>query len=460
MSFRFRAIAACIVLAIFTSLIAACGTTGGANPDGAAAPVEGSTAAPAEDGAAAPAGGNAATQAGACPAEAAGQTVTLWSPLTGPDGQFMTQLAQQFNEQNGQNIQVNHVPQPDYVQKLNTAAAGGNLPEMTVVRADDIAEMVVRNVLKPISTEAQAILGDDVAGQFPEQVWNVGSIEGNRYTIPLDVHPLVLYYNKDMFEAAGIEGPPTTREEFDAAAETLNQNGVRGVAIGTAFQAGTLFWTLLRQFGGNAFSEGGTEATFNSPEGVEALTYLRDLKEKYSPEVSGAGDPEVTLFTQGQAAMVIHGPWHISNLQQLPFTGFAPVPQWGDEFAVWGGSHQLGFTTDDAAKQAAAACWTSWLSENSVQWAAAGQVPARESARTTGELEQVAAPVASFAAEIEGVIMPEPVPGLVPAVWGEGFGRAVDAVLLGEASDIQVALDEAAARSNQIIEQNLQRYGQ
>jgi len=56
--------------------------------------------------------------------------------------------------------------------------------------------------------------------------------------------------------------------------------------------------------------------------------------------------------------------------------------------------------------------------------------------------------------------MPVPVPGLVPAVWGEGFGRAVDAVLLGQASDIQAALDEAAARSNQIIEQNRQRYGQ
>ena len=56
--------------------------------------------------------------------------------------------------------------------------------------------------------------------------------------------------------------------------------------------------------------------------------------------------------------------------------------------------------------------------------------------------------------------MPVPVPGLVPAVWGEGFGKAVDAVLLGQASDIQAALDDAAAKSNQILEQNRQRYGQ
>lgn len=332
-----------VLIALLASMLAACGA-GSAGQGGAAttAPAAGgegaaATMAPATGGEGAAAGG----APGECPASAQGQTVTMWSPLTGPDGQFMSQLADRFSQENAQGIRVSHVPQPDYLQKLNTAAAGNNLPEMTVIRADDIAEMAVRNILKPIGDEAQTVMGDDLSGQFPEQVWAVGELDGNRYTVPLDVHPLVLYYNKEMFEAAGIAGPPTTREEFEAAAEQLTTGDVTGVAIGTAFQASTLFWTLLRQFGGQAFNEDGTEATYNSPEGVEALTYLRDLKQTYSPDVSGAGDPEVTLFTQGRAAMVIHGPWHISNLEQLPFTGFAPLPQWGDEFAVWGGSHQL-----------------------------------------------------------------------------------------------------------------------
>lgn len=464
-----------LLVILMAGLLAACGGSQGAGTTGTAAPPGGTeaTAAPAGGGTeataappgagtsatTAPAAGGATTgQAGECPATAQGQTITLWSPLTGPDGQFMTQLADQFSQNNPQGVRVSHVPQPDYLQKLNTAAAGGNLPEMTVIRADDIAEMAVRNILKPIGADAQAILGD-LSSQFPEQVWAVGEVSGNRYTVPLDVHPLVLYYNKDMFQAAGIAGPPTTREEFEAAADALNKDGVSGVAIGTAFQAGTIFWTLLRQSGGNVFNEDGTEAAFNSPEGVEALTYLRELKQKYSPDISGAGDPEVTLFTQGKAAMVLHGPWHISNLEQLPFTGFAPVPQWGDEYAVWGGSHQLGFTSDDPAKQAAAACWTSWLSQNSAQWAAAGQVPARQSARESGELSTIAPPVGEFASEIEDVIMPLPVPGMMPAIWGEGFGKAVDAVLLGQATDVKAALDDAAAKSNQILEQNRQRYG-
>jgi len=66
--------------------------------------------------------------------------------------------------------------------------------------------------------------------------------------------------------------------------------------------------------------------------------------------------------------------------------------------------------------------------------------------------------VAAFATEAEDVIMPQPIPGLVPAVWGEGFGQAVDAVLLGQQPDIKRALDDAAAKSNQLLQQNRERY--
>jgi multiple sugar transport system substrate-binding protein len=458
------------LLAVLGAVLAACGGGGTANEGAATSPAAaGGEASPAAAGGeASPAASGAATTEGgqasaACPESAQGQQITMWSPLTGPDGDEMSALAQRFSQENGSGITVQHQPRPEYLQALNTAAAGGNLPQMTVIRASDIAEMAARGVLKPMGEEALSVLGDDIAGEFPEQVWNIGEFRDARYAVPLDVHPLVLYYNKDMFEEAGITVPtdrPMNREEFEAAAEALNKDGVAGIALGNLFQGETLFETLLNQFGGELSNEEGTEATFNSEAGVEALTYLRDLKQKYSPNISGTGDPEVTQFQQGRAAMVIHGPWHISNLSRLPFTGFAQVPQIGDEFAVWGGSHQLGITTEDPAQQAAAACWISWLSENSVQWATAGQVPARESAREGEELASVAAPVAAFADEIESVVMPPSVPGFSTAIGGEGFGRAVNPVLLGQQSDIQAALNEAAERSTQLLQENARSYAE
>jgi multiple sugar transport system substrate-binding protein len=383
----------------------------------------------------------------------------MWSPLTGPDGDEMTALAQRYTSENTSGITVNHVPQPDYVQQLNAAAAANQLPAMTVVRVINVGELAERNVLKPFSTDALNALGADFSSEFAENVWTPGEYDGQRYSVPLDMHTLVMYYNKDMFAAAGLEEPgtePMTREAFDQVLQTLEDSGVTPVSVGTGFQAATLFQTFIRQFGGALTNDDGTQATFNSEAGVQALEYVNELHQ-YTPDVSGAGDPEVNVFKQGQAAITFHGPWHISDLQQLPFVGFAPLPQVGTQHAVWAGSHQLGLTTDDPAMQTAAACWIRWLSEHSVDWAKAGQIPARTSVRLSDELKNVAAPIAAVAPTAENAILLPQVAELEGALWGQ-FGPVVDAVLMGETTDLQAALDQAAAQSQQIIDENAQRY--
>jgi multiple sugar transport system substrate-binding protein len=464
-----RRLCLAVLLAMFAGLIAACGG-GGTGAAATSAPAGGAgtaaTSAPAGDAGtaatSAPAAGGAAS-AGTCSDAGKGQQVTMWSPLTGPDGNVMTALAAQFSQENSQGIKVTHTAQPDYLQKLNTAAAGNSLPDMTVIRAGDIGEMVARNVLKPYSNDALTGVGgaDTLKGQFTEAVWNAGQVKDNRYTIPLDTHPLVLYYNKDMFQKAGITMPtdrPMTKEEFEKAVDALNKDGVAGVSIGTAFQTGAWFQALIREFGGDITNADGTQATYNSEQGVQAATYIHDLKAKTTPQVNGAGDPEVKLFQQQKAAMVFHGPWHISDMVKLPFVGFAQMPQIGSTYSVWGNSHQLAMTTEDPAKQAAAACWVSWLSQNSVQWAKAGQVPARKSARESAELATIAAPVAAFAKEIEAVKFLPPVPGLEGALWGQGFEPPLNAYLLGQNQDIKKGLDDAATKSDQIIKDNAAKY--
>jgi multiple sugar transport system substrate-binding protein len=450
-----------VLSAVIASLMAACGGSGGS---GAA------TSAPAAGGggsgsptASAAGGSGGSASSGTCSEAGKGQQITMWSPLTGPDGDEMTGLANQFSQENSLGIKVTHTAQPDYLQKLNTAAAGNSLPDMTVIRAGDIGEMVARNVLKPMSSDALNEAGgaDQLKGQFTEAVWNAGQVKDQRYTVPLDTHPLVLYYNKDMFQKAGITMPtdrPMTKDEFEKAVEALNKDGVAGVSIGTAFQTGAWFQALIREFGGDITDANGTKATYNSDQGVQAATYIHDLKAKTTPQVNGAGDPEVKLFQQQKAAMVFHGPWHISDMVKLPFVGFAQMPQIGSTYSVWGNSHQLAMTSADPAKQAAAGCWIGWLSQNSVQWAKAGQVPARQSARESADLATVSPPVAAFAKEVTAVKFLPPVAGLEGALWGQGFEPPLNAYLLGQSQDIKKGLDDAAAKSDQIINDNAAKY--
>ena len=332
---------------------------------------------------------------------------------------------------------------------------------MTAVHATRIAALVSRNVLKPFGPEAMAVLGD-LASDFPEELWSVGEIKGERYSIPLDVHPLVMFYNKDLFAAAGVEEPgtePWTREEFEDALAKLEASGATPLSLGNTFQAAALFQALIRQYGGSLTDEAGATATYNSEAGVKALEKIKELRDKYTPDIAGTGDPEVNFFKEGNVGMTFHGPWWISDLQKIDFVGFAPLPTIGDQPATWGGSHHLALTSDDPATQAAAAVWIKWLSDNSAEWAAAGQVPARQSVRDDPNLASVAAPISRVAESANMVALPTQAAGLEGALWDQ-FGPAIDAYLAGDVTDAKAALDEANAKSQQVMEENLSTYGE
>jgi multiple sugar transport system substrate-binding protein len=331
---------------------------------------------------------------------------------------------------------------------------------MTVVRAINVGQLAARNVLKPFGAEAMAVFGDDFAGDFPEDLWNLGEYNGERYSIPLDVTPLIMYYNKDLFEQAGIEPPgaePWTREQFDDAVAKLEAIDATPVSLGTAFQAAALWQALIRQYGGALTDEAGTTATYNTEAAVQALQRIKELRDKYTPEVSGTGDPEVNVFKQGDVGMTFHGTWWVSDLSKLDFVGFAPLPTIGDQPATWGGSHQLALTTDDSTTQAAAAVWIKWLSDNSAEWAKAGQVPARTSAREDPELANIAPAIANVLESANTVVVLPPVAALEPALWDQ-FGPAIDAFLAGDTADAMAALEEANARSQQVIEENAELF--
>ena len=460
------------LMVVFSILLTACG--GGAStatqaPAATQAATEAMPATEAPGATESPAATEApgATEAPAgtitCPDGVEGTAIEMWSPFTGPDGDEMTGLAEKFSSENPCGITVTHVAQPEYQQKLEAAAAAGGLPSMTAVHATRIAALVSRNVLKPFGPEAMAVFGDDFGSQFPEVLWKVGDINGQRYSIPLDVHPLIMFYNKDLFEKAGIEAPgkePWTREQFEDALAKLEAINVTPLSLGNAFQASALFQALVRQYGGSLTDPEGKTATYNSDAGVKALEKIKELKDKYTPDIAGTGDPEVNFFKEGNVGMTFHGPWWISDLQKLDFVGFAPLPTIGDQPATWGGSHHLALTSDDPKVQAAAAVWIKWLSDNSAGWAAAGQVPARQSVREDPNLASVAAPIAAVAESANMVKFPTEAAGLEDALWGQGFGPVIDAYLAGDETDAKAALDKAAAKSQQVMEENLSTYGE
>lgn len=110
----------------------------------------------------------------------------------------------------------------------------------------------------------------------------------------------------------------------------------------------------------------------------------------------------------------------------------------------------------DACKDTAAGSFIKYLLDNSVTWARAGQLPASSVVRSSAEFQAIE-PQASIAAAAEHVFFPPSVPGITDAY--APLDEAVSSLMAGTATDIQAALDDAAARANQILAENKDNYG-
>lgn len=323
-------------------------------------------------------------------------SLTLWVPFSGPDGPNMKKIVDDFNREYNDRINVKFVivPQNQYYNTVDLAFAGRQaLPNILVMHVDQLATYATRGVL----AEVDPIIAKSgmSAGDFPGTVWNAAVVNGKRYAIPWDIHPLVLYWNKDLFKAAGLDPnkPPTNRKEFLEYAKKLTNpaNGQWGYVVPTLWPQQFLYPTLLFQNGGQFVGKNGKIA-FNSPEAIEALQFERDLIVKYKVSPPGVPqDGEVTLFRQGKNAMQFNGPWMMNAWKEAGINfGVAPVPMLGTKKqAVYANAHTfvIPAKVNDDAEMEVVGTFVRYLGENSFDWALSGQAPAYNKARETAQFK-------------------------------------------------------------------------
>jgi len=388
--------------------------------------------------------------------------LAFWNGFTGGDGPFMRELVEQFSSENKNiDVKMNSVEWENYYTTVPSAVRSGKGPDVGIMHSDQLGTNAARGVIIPL---------DDVAGalglkesDFASLIWQAGIYNGNRYGIPLDSHPLGLYYNKALMEEAGLDPnkPPQTRDEYESALSEMKAAGIQGSWTSPFPFTGVLMWeSLLWQFGGDLYNSDVTKATFNSDAGVEALTWLVDLvKDGHSPK-DVAQDAEYVAFQNGKNAFHWNGIWNINSFKEIKDLdwGVAPVPQIGDEKAVWSGSHNFVIMNQqplDDNKVQASKVFINWISQRSIDWAKAGQVPARNSVRESQEFQSLQEQ-SELAKQIEYVHFVPPEPGIADVQLGS-FDQAVnEAVLLRK--EPKAALDEAAGKADQLLQENREKY--
>lgn len=176
--------------------------------------------------------------------------------------------------------------------------------------------------------------------------WDAVTLDGHIYSIPFEMGPVAMWYNKTILEEEGI-AVPTTWEELMAAAEALTTEDRYGVFIppSPGVFENFIFYPFLWGSGGEIVNTDFTESLANSPETARALDlWATFVKQGWAPNSSGSGDPSDDHFPNGQVAIMMAGYYLWGNLLTnypdfIEHVGVAPIPapEGHDPVTVYGG---------------------------------------------------------------------------------------------------------------------------
>jgi multiple sugar transport system substrate-binding protein len=353
-------------------------------------------------------------------------------------------------------VVVETAPYDDYFTKLQTSLAGGTAPDTFEVNYENFVTYADSGSLLALDGVA-AKDGDYDPAVFADQSLAAFSRDGKQYGLPASFSTVVLIYNKDLFEAAGVDLPTadwTWEDERAAAAKLTNKKkGVFGDYQPPQFFE---FYKTLNQAGGQFFNDDGSQAIFNSPEGVRAAEWLVGKVGKTMPtEADGVGTPDydTNLFKAGKLAMWHNGIWQFDGLKDAKFAWDVVVEPGDSQKAS--AVFQNGAAASSTTKQPAAA-WK-WL-----RFLTSSQVTVDTRLETAWELPPVAdsAALATYLeksppANRQAVVDSLDAIALPPVIASQQEMQDIITEELGNAAagrkPVQKALDDAVARVNKLL---------
>ncbi|MDR3033338.1 MAG: sugar ABC transporter substrate-binding protein [Kitasatospora sp.] len=241
------------------------------------------------------------------------KTLTYWASNQGSslenDKQVLEPELKKFEQQTGIKVNLEVIPWSDLLNRILAATASGQGPDVLNIGNTWSASLQATGALLPFD---QATF-DKIGGKdrfLESTIASAGAKGKDPAAVPLYSMAYGLYYNKKLFQAAGITNPPTTWEELVADGKKLTHDDKYGIAIegGNVSENVHNVFTLGMQHGTGFFDASGKPA-FDSPEAVSAVKQYVDFIANDKIAAPGnaeyAANQSVTDFATGKAAMLM-----------------------------------------------------------------------------------------------------------------------------------------------------------
>lgn len=257
-------------------------------------------------------------------------------------------------------VQIETIGYDDYFTQMQTRVAGDSAPDCYELNIENFAAYANKGVL--------AELTDIDASAYNETALSAFNVDGKQYGVPGNFSNVVLIYNKDLFDKAGVDYPTNdwTWDDALAAAEAIRALDENTYGI---FQPITFneFFKVAAQFGGSILNEDKTAFTINSEANVKAAEMMisKILDSNAQPteeQMSGMGDWD--LFQSGRLGMIPTGIWAFATFAEgCDFDWDICVEPGQEQKATHFFSNAL-VVNGKSEKQEAASCWINWLASS------------------------------------------------------------------------------------------------
>lgn len=320
--------------------------------------------------------------------------ITFWEPFSGGEGPVMESIVQKFNEEQpldtDAEVTINRqrTPWNNYYNKLFTALSGGEAPDMSVMHAAYLRAW--SGGVDPIGDYLDT---GSIESDYTGSHWNLVSVDGSVNALPMDMHPIGVYYNTDLFEEAGLDpsSPPTNWSEFKAAGDAVVENTDAHAFTQSPYNDGfgsfRTWSTWVKQQGGSLFDDQ-WNPTFDGEAGTDVTQLFYDMTGDmgWSKQTS-EGDWGNNAFQSGNCAMAMNGTWYVAALADvdgLNWDFFEPtVGPNKQQDKVWADGHTLVLPQKSGrsdAKSEITAQVAHWMTTQNPSWATeAGHLPAATS---------------------------------------------------------------------------------
>ena len=349
--------------------------------------------------------------------------VRMWTLLSGGDGARMQALVRDFNASQ-RDVRVVSTTlkwgEPFYT-KLITASVVGAGPDVATVHLSRLVNLAGGGVLRPIAPGELAAAGLRGSDYLPRQ-WQKAQYAGAVYAVPIDVHPLVLYYNKTLAGQAGllqpdgalkpIEGIAALTNAFRVATERTGKPGLTMESSQSSYAIWRLWTSMLAQQNVGIIRDG---RFVYGAAGESTLAGIAAWFRRGYAQVGLDYPASTSQFMGGGTTFMLNGVWEVPELVRatragtLGFDyGIVPLPRMYANASGWADSHAFAMPANPGhapspQKVAAVMRFVAYVSRHSMGWAEGGHIPAYRPVAESAEAKSLM-PNAMYAAAAANVI--------------------------------------------------------